>query len=36
MLDVGPSSIDGWLANLVAAELQIDDDSSLDLRSSRA
>ena len=31
MLDFGPSSIDGWLANLVAAELQIDDDSILDL-----
>ena len=30
-LDFGPSSIDGWLANLVAAELQIDDDSILDL-----
>jgi hypothetical protein len=31
MLDFGPSSIDGWLANLVAGELQIDDDSILDL-----
>lgn len=31
MLDFGPSSIDGWLANLVAAELHIDDDSILDL-----
>jgi hypothetical protein len=31
MLDFGPSSIDGWLANLIAAELQIDDDSILDL-----
>jgi DNA-binding response OmpR family regulator len=28
--DFGPSSIDGWLANLVAAELQIEDDSILD------
>ncbi|MBI3745114.1 MAG: winged helix-turn-helix domain-containing protein [Chloroflexi bacterium] len=31
MLDFGPSSIDGWLANLVAVELQIDDGSILDL-----
>jgi hypothetical protein len=30
-LDFGPSSIDGWLAGLVAAELHIDDDSILDL-----
>jgi Transcriptional regulatory protein, C terminal/AAA ATPase domain len=29
--DFGPSSIDGWLARLVAAELQIEDDSILDL-----
>ena len=29
--DFGPSSIDGWLAKLVAAELQIEDDSILDL-----
>ena len=29
--DFGPSSIDGWLSGLVAAELQIDDDSILDL-----
>jgi len=29
--DFGPSSIDGWLSNLVAAELQIDDDSILDV-----
>jgi DNA-binding response OmpR family regulator len=28
--DFGPSSIDGWLARLVAAELQIEDDSILD------
>ena len=31
VLDFGPSSIDGWLAGLVAAELQIEDDSILDL-----
>lgn len=30
-LDFGPSSIDGWLAGLVASELQIEDDSILDL-----
>jgi hypothetical protein len=29
--DFGPASIDGWLAKLVAAELQIEDDSILDL-----
>ena len=29
--DFGPSSIDGWLAKLVAAELEIEDDSILDL-----
>ncbi len=29
-LDFGPSSIDGWLAKLVARELLIDDDSILD------
>ena len=29
--DFGPSSIDGWLARLVAAELKIEDDSILDL-----
>lgn len=29
--DFGPSSIDGWLSGLVAAELQIEDDSILDL-----
>jgi hypothetical protein len=29
--DFGPSSIDGWLARLVAEELQIEDDSILDL-----
>ena len=31
LLDFGPSSVDGWLAGLVAAELQIEDDSILDL-----
>jgi DNA-binding winged helix-turn-helix (wHTH) protein len=29
--DFGPSSIDGWLARLVAAELEIEDDSLLDV-----
>jgi DNA-binding response OmpR family regulator len=28
--DFGPSSIDGWLSRLVAAELEIEDDSILD------
>jgi hypothetical protein len=31
VLDFGPSSIDGWLSALVAAELQIDEDSLLDV-----
>jgi hypothetical protein len=31
LLDFGPSSVDGWLAGLVAAELQIRDDSILDI-----
>ena len=31
MLDFGPSSVDGWLSRLVALELQIEDDSILDL-----
>lgn len=31
MLDFGPSSVDGWLAKVVAAELQIEDDSILDV-----
>lgn len=30
-LDFGPSSVDGWLSRLVALELQIEDDSILDL-----
>lgn len=29
--DFGPSSIDGWLTRLVACELQIEDDSILDM-----
>ena len=29
--DFGPSSIDGWLSELVAAELQIEEDAILDL-----
>jgi AAA ATPase domain len=31
LLDFGPSSVDGWLSGLVALELQIEDDSILDL-----
>jgi hypothetical protein len=31
ILDFGPSSVDGWLARLVAGELRIEDDSILDL-----
>ncbi len=31
VLDFGPSSVDGWLAKIIAAELQIKDDSILDL-----
>ena len=31
LLDFGPSSIDGWLSALVAAELRIDEDSILDV-----
>jgi hypothetical protein len=30
MLDFGPSSVDGWLARLVASELGIEDDSLMD------
>ena len=30
MLDFGPSSVDGWLARLVAAELGMEEDSLLD------
>jgi DNA-binding winged helix-turn-helix (wHTH) protein len=30
-LDFGPSSVDGWLSRLVATELQIENDSILDL-----
>jgi hypothetical protein len=31
MLDFGPSSVDGWLSRVVANELQIEDDSMLDV-----
>ena len=31
LLDFGPSSVDGWLSGLVATELQIEDDSILDV-----
>ena len=31
ILDFGPSSIDGWLSALIAAELRIDEDSLLDV-----
>jgi hypothetical protein len=30
VLDLGPSSVDGWLARLVAAELGVEEDSLLD------
>jgi hypothetical protein len=30
LLDFGPGSVDGWLANLAAAELGIDDEAGLD------
>jgi hypothetical protein len=30
MLDFGPSSVDGWLGRIVAAELGIEDDGMLD------
>jgi len=30
MLDMGPSSVDGWLARLVAAELGVEEDGLLD------
>jgi hypothetical protein len=30
MLDFGPSSVDGWLGRLVAAELSVDEDGILD------
>jgi hypothetical protein len=30
MLDFGPSSVDGWLARLVASELGVEDDGLLD------
>jgi hypothetical protein len=31
LLDFGPSSVDGWLSKLVAMELQVEDDSILDV-----
>jgi transcriptional regulator/AAA ATPase-like protein len=31
MLDFGPASVDGWLTTIVATELQIEDDSILDV-----
>ena len=31
LLDFGPSSVDGWLSRLVALELQIEDDSIVDV-----
>ena len=31
VLDFGPSSVDGWLTRVVATELQIEDDSILDV-----
>lgn len=31
MLDFGPASVDGWLTRIVATELQVDEDSILDV-----
>ena len=31
VLDFGPASVDGWLTRIVATELQIEDDSILDV-----
>lgn len=33
MLDFGPSSVDGWLADLVAAELGVEEDEILDMEA---
>lgn len=31
MLDFGPASVDGWLTRIIAAELQVEEDSILDV-----
>jgi hypothetical protein len=31
VLDFGPASVDGWLTRIIATELQVDDDSILDI-----
>ena len=31
MLDFGPASVDGWLTKIIATELQIEEDSILDV-----
>ncbi len=31
MLDFGPASVDGWLTRIIATELQVDEDSILDV-----
>ena len=31
VLDFGPASVDGWLTRIVATELQVEDDSILDI-----
>ena len=31
VLDFGPASVDGWLTRIVATELQVDEDSILDV-----
>jgi hypothetical protein len=31
VLDMGPASVDGWLTRIIATELQVDDDSILDI-----
>jgi DNA-binding response OmpR family regulator len=31
VLDFGPASVDGWLTRIIATELQVDEDSILDV-----
>ena len=31
LLDMGPASVDGWLTRIIATELQVDEDSILDV-----
>ena len=34
LLDFGPASVDGWLTRIIATELQIEEDSILDVAST--